>query len=367
MSQKLNKNKLNSEDRQKIASSGMDFSEETRSASFLQEDDNVLLSGALDEGVDIMPMEKALEEYPDAEKYYGKAFEKAGKHAPSDTKGGYFIRVKKGHDVKLPIQACLFLKKLGAEQRVHNLIIVEEGASAYLITGCSSSKSATESFHLGVSEFFIKKGGYLSFTMIHSWDEEVVVKPKSVAILEEEANYVSNYICLKPVREVVMYPTAILEGEKAKASFNSLILSHPGTVQDIGSRTVLKAPFAQSEIISRAVSLGGKVIARGHLLSESPETRGHLECRGLVISKKGMIHAIPELETELRDVDLSHEAAIGRISNEEIEYLQSRGMTADEAQSVIIRGFMDVRKLGLPEELNEEIKKMEERTLNSGV
>lgn len=367
MSQKRSEKKLSKEDRQKIASSGMDFSEETRSASFLQEDDNILLSGTLDKGVEIMPMEKALEEVPDAKQYYGEAFEKAGKPVPTDTKGGYFIRVKKDRELKLPIQACLFLKKIKAEQKVHNLIIVEEGAKAYLITGCSSSKSASESFHLGVSEFFVKKGGYLSFTMIHSWGKEVIVRPKSVAILEEGANYVSNYICLKPVREVVMYPTAILEGEKAKASFNSLILSHPGTVQDIGSRTVLKAPLTQSEIISRAVSLGGKVIARGHLHSQSPETRGHLECRGLVISEKGTIHAIPEMETELRDVDLSHEAAIGRISNEEIEYLQSRGMTADEAQSVIIRGFMDVRKLGLPEELNKEIKKMEEKTLNSGV
>lgn len=367
MRQNRPENLVDHEDRKKIESSGMDFSEETRSASFLQQDDEVILSGILSEGVEIMPMEEALLKKPEIKEYYGKAFQRAGKKFPEQTKGGYFIRVRKGCELELPIQACLFLKKLGAKQRIHNLIIVEEGSKAHLITGCSSSKSASESFHLGVSEFFIEKGGYLNFTMIHSWGEDVSVKPKSVAVLGEGSSYISNYVCLKAAKEVVMYPTAILEGKDARASFNSLILSHPGTLQDIGSRAILKASRTQAEIISRAVSLGGKVVARGHLKAEAPEVAGHLECRGLVISERGTIHAVPELQTGLREVDLSHEAAIGRISREEIEYLQSRGMTADEAQSVIVRGFMDIGNLSLPESLKKEIKTMEDKTLKSAI
>lgn len=358
--------KVDLPDQENIISSGMDLSEETRSASFLQQDNRVLFSRSLYEGVQILDIKEALDIYPEARDYYGKSFKQLGKEYPQDTEGGYFIRVKKGHSVQLPVQACLFLKKQGFTQKVHNLIIVEEGANVYLITGCSSSKAAEDGFHLGISEFFVHKGGYLNFTMIHSWHKEVSVKPISIAFVQEAATFVSNYICLKPVREIVMYPTAVLAGRGARASFNSLILSHPETLQDIGSRVILKAPHTRAEIVARAVSLGGKVVARGHLKAEDKSVSAHLECRGLVLSERGGIHAIPELETDLRDVNLSHEAAIGKISKEEIEYLCSRGFSAEEAQSVIIRGFMDIGILALPEMLKKEIKEIEDKALKEG-
>ncbi len=359
---------IEDKDREIVASSGMDFSEEMRSASFLQEDNRIILYRSLLDGVEIMSIEDALRTYPEIKrKYWGRAFSSLGKEYPRDTEGGYFIRVKKGKEVSLPIQACLFLKKNKFHQRVHNIIVVEEGARVYLITGCSASRAASESFHLGISEFFIHKGGYLNFTMIHSWKEDISVRPMSIALVEEGATFVSNYVCLKPVREVVMYPVAVLSGKEARASFNSLILSHQGSLQDIGSRVIFKESSTQAEIISRAVSLGGKIIARGHLKAERENVKAHLECRGLVVSKKGTIHAIPELETDFRDVDLFHEAAIGRISKEEIEYLCSRGMTRNQAQSVIIRGFMNVDVLALPPLLQKEIKDLEDKTLEGSL
>jgi Fe-S cluster assembly scaffold protein SufB len=359
--------KIEGHDVDSIASSGMDLSEESRSASFLQQDNQVLFSRSLSDAVDILSTKEALEKFPEVREYFGKAFKSLNKEYPQDTEGGYFIRVKKGNTVQLPIQACLFLKQQGFKQKVHNLIIVEEGAKVYLITGCSASKAAHEGFHLGISEFFIEKGGYLNFTMIHSWKEDVSVRPMSIALLEEGASFISNYVCLRPVKEIVMYPTAVLSGEGARASFNSLILSHPNTLQDIGSRAILGAKNTQTEINARAVSLGGKVIARGHLKAEIDNVKAHLECRGLIISKKGIIHAIPELETDYRDVDLSHEAAIGKISKEEIEYLCARGFRKDQAQSIIIRGFMDVDILGLPELLRKEIKELEDKTLQANL
>ncbi|MBD3264889.1 MAG: SufD family Fe-S cluster assembly protein, partial [Candidatus Omnitrophica bacterium] len=330
---------ISPQDKEKIASSGMDFSEETRSGSFLQEDSRTVISRSLHESVDILGTPQALEEYPQIKSLKGQAFSIVSKDFPRDTEGGYYIRVKKGKRVELPIQACLFLKAQGYKQKVHNLIIIEEGASLHLITGCSASKASREGFHLGVSEFFIKKGGYLNFTMIHSWKEDTSVKPMSVAVLEEGATFISNYVCLRPVKEVKMYPTAVLRGRGSRASFNSFIMSYPETLQDIGSRVIFKAPDTSAEVVSRTVTLGGKVVARGHLKAEKEGIKGHLECRGMVLSEKGIVHAIPELETELRDVDLSHEAAIGKIDKEEIEYLCSRGLTAQQAQSIIIRGF----------------------------
>jgi Fe-S cluster assembly scaffold protein SufB len=343
------------------------MSEKTRMGSFMQQDNLTLVSRSLTDAVDILSTEEALETIPEARQYYGKAFKYLNKEFPQETEGGYFIRVKKGATVELPIQACLFLKAQGFKQKVHNLIIVEEGAKVYLITGCSASRSGNEGFHLGISEFFIKKGGYLNFTMIHSWKEDVQVKPMSIALVEAGGTFSSNYVCLRPVKEIVMYPTAVLMGPKARASFHSLVLSHPECLQDIGSRVIFKSPDTQAEIIARAVSLGGKFIGRGHLKAESDGVKAHLECRGLMLSPQGNILAIPELETDFRDVDMSHEAAIGKISREEIEYLCARGFTADQAQSIIIRGFMDVDILGLPQLLKNEIQAMEEQTLKGSL
>jgi len=201
--------------------------------------------------------------------------------------------------------------------------------------------------------------------MIHNWQKDTSVKPMSIAVVDAGATFISNYVCLKPVKEITMYPTAVLEGEGARASFNSLVMSHPNSLQDIGSRVIFRAPHTQAEIIARSVSLGGKFIARGHLKTEANHVKAHLECRGLVLSERGTIHAIPELETDFRDVDMSHEAAIGKISKEEIEYLCSRGFSAELAQSIIIRGFMDVDILGLPDVLKKEIEALEDKTLQS--
>jgi len=362
----LNKN-MEQKDQDIIASSGMDFSEQARAGSFLQQDAEVNFYRSLSEGAEISSIEDALKNEPAVKEYYGQSFRSLGRQFPEDTRGGYFVRVKKGKALELPIQACLFLKAQGFQQKVHNVIIIEEGAKAYLITGCSASESIAAGSHLGISEFYIKKGGYLNFTMIHSWQEEVSVRPMSIAILEEGATFISNYVCLKPVKDITMYPTAVLSGSGAKASFSSLILSHPGSLQDIGSRVILRAADTNAEIISRAVSLGGKVIARGHIKAEEKNVKAHLECRGLILSEKGTIHAIPEMESEFRDVDLSHEAAIGRISREEIEYLQSRGLSETQAQSIIVRGFMDVEVLGLPDLLKKEIVALEEATLKANL
>ncbi|MDD5775060.1 MAG: SufD family Fe-S cluster assembly protein [Candidatus Omnitrophica bacterium] len=356
---------IEAQERGVLESSGMDASEQTRSASFLQKDSHVSFSRSLIPGVDILDIREALEKIPEAKEYYGKAFASLKREFPQDTEGGYFIRVKKGVTVELPIQACLFLKSQGFKQKVHNIIIIEEGARAYLITGCSASAAAKEGFHLGVSEFFVQKNAFLNFTMIHSWREDMTVKPMSISLLDEGATFISNYVCLKPVKEIVMYPTSVLSGKGSRAVYNSLILSHPDSVQDVGSRAILAAEDTQAEMIARSVSLGGSVINRAHIKADCARTKGHIECRGLVLSEKGHIHAIPEMESDLRDVDLSHEAAIGRIKKEEIEYLCSRGFSRDQAQSIIVRGFMDVNILGLPEMLKREIESIEEKNLGS--
>jgi hypothetical protein len=350
-----------------LASAGLDISEKERVATFLQKDDEILVTKSLNPGVEILSMEEALKRYSWLEDYYGKSFALLNREFPQDTVGGYFVWVKKGVVTAFPIQSCLFLKKKRFSQRVHNLIIAEEGSRVYLITGCTASYASQESYHLGISEFFVKKDAYLNFTMIHSWKEDIEVKPISIALVDEGATFLSNYICLKPVRKIAMYPTAVLRGAGSKARFNSLLLAHLGSFQDIGSRVIFKAKDTSAEVVSRAVTRGGCIIARGHLKAESPQVKAHLECRGLMLSEEGLIHAIPELEAGYQDVDLSHEAAIGKISKDEVEYLASRGLTQEEAQAVIIRGFMDTQILALPQVLKSEIDQLTEESVKGGL
>ncbi len=347
---------------------GFNSQEKERSASFLQEDDKVKLVRSIASDIEITSTQKALKKYSWLKKYYKKAFKEAGKGFPGDTyEGGYFIWVKENAQIFFPIQTCLFLKKNRFSQKVHNLVIVEEGAQVYLITGCGASPQSFESYHLGVSEFFIKKGAYLNFTMIHNWQNSTVVDPKSVAVVEEGAVFVSNYICLSPVKRVTMYPEALLVGEKAKARFTSLLFAHPDSFLDIGSKVVLKAFSTSAEVISRAISNKGEVIVRGHLRSESSQVKAHLECQGLMLSEKGRIWAVPQLETFYQDVDMSHEAAIGKISKEEIEYLCSRTLSREEAKSIIVRGFMNTDILFLPQVLKSEVERLTQEVIKSGL
>lgn len=117
----------------------------------------------------------------------------------------------------------------------------------------------------------------------------------------------------------------------------------------------------RAEIIARTISNGGNIIARGHLIGAVPEIKAHLECRGLLLNG-GLIHAIPELEGRVDGVDMSHEAAVGKIAQEEITYLMSRGLSEDEATSTIVRGFLSVDIPGLPDQLKAEIDRAIEET-----
>ena len=200
----------------------------------------------------------------------------------------------------------------------------------------------------------MKKNAKISFTMIHTWGEEIEVYPRSASIVEENGTFLSNYICMQPVKKVQMYPTANLNGENSVARFSSIIIASPTSYLDIGSRAILGAKGASAELITRAITRGGTIISRGEIKGNTDHTRGHLECKGLIL-KDGIIHAIPEIEGSVVGTELSHEAAVGKIAQDEIEYLMARGLSEEEATATIIRGFLDVKITGLPEVLQKQI------------
>ena len=342
---------------------GVKLDDESAGA-YVQMDQTPVVASSMFEGVEIMDIAAALKKYdflkdyywklvaPDADKYTADVAEAA----PS----GYFVRAKKGSKTVFPIKSCLYLGSTNFNQRVHNIVIAEEGSELHMITGCTTPTHVQRGLHLGISEFYIQKNAKVSFTMVHSWGKEVEVRPRTGIVMEEGASLSNNYILLKPVKTLQTFPTARLAGRGAVASFNSVIYSTMGNI-DIGSNVILDAPETSAESISRVVSVGGDVIARGRMTGRVPGARAHLECVGLLLSDKGRIYSIPELDGQSRDLDMSHEAAVGRISEEELEYLMSRGLTSEQATSVIVRGFLDVEIKGLPEDLKQEIKNITQR------
>jgi Fe-S cluster assembly scaffold protein SufB len=348
-------------EREQMLKAGVDIAAENRSGTFVQKDLSVVHSRSLQEGMEIMDIEEALEKYDWLHDYWWKAvavnMDKYTARAELHQEHGYFIRSSPGAKSIYPLQACLYLEEDNLAQDVHNIVIAEEGSELHIITGCATGPHVKSGLHVGISEFYVKKGAKLTFTMIHNWAENVAVRPRSATIVEEGGLFLSNYLCMHPVGTLQMYPVTHLVGEGATARYNSILVATPESEMDVGARVFLKAKGARSEIISRAITTGGKIIARGHIIGEVPGIKAHLECKGLILSDEGIIHAIPELEGHRQEVDLSHEAAVGKIAQEEVEYLMARGLSQEEATATIVRGFLHVEIEGLPAELKAEMNK----------
>lgn len=332
-----------------------------RSGTIIQMDHSVIHSLAQQEGIEVMSTNQALAKHDWLSDYWWQAVavdaDKYTAHVELHQGDGYFIRALPGSKTIYPVQACLYLAKNKLAQNVHNIIIAEENSELHIITGCATSVREEPGLHLGVSEFYVKKGAKITFTMIHSWTPNIAVRPRSGIIVEEDGLFLSNYVIMKPAKSLQMYPVARCVGKNATVRFNSILVTPPGSTMDVGSKVFLNAEGARTEIISRVITTGGNIIARGYIEGSAPEVKGHLECRGLILQGEGLIHAIPELKGNLAGIDLSHEAAVGKIAEEEVEYLMARGLTRTEATATIIRGFLRVDIEGLPPQLNAELQR----------
>lgn len=362
-------NTLSQEDKDQLLMAGVVADEQNRSASYLQMDHSAVHCRTFNEGVEILDIKDALKKYDGLKDYFWKLVDKDKdeytRSADENLHGGYFIRVKAGAKIEQPIQSCLMLKAEQVGQNVHNIVIIEEGAEAHIITGCSVAHGTKGGAHLGISEFFVEKDASLTFTMVHNWGDKVAVRPRSAGIVQQGGKFLSNYVLLKPVRDLQMYPSIRLVGEDSIARFHSVIVAPEGSLLDMGNRVTLEAPNTRCEIIARTISTGGTIINRGHIGAHAVPAKGHLECQGLILGN-GRIHAIPELDGSLEGVELSHEASVGKIAQEEIEYLMARGLDEAEATSTIVRGFLNTDIMGLPDVLTRAIDKQIEELQASG-
>jgi Fe-S cluster assembly scaffold protein SufB len=341
--------------REAALGAGVDFGAGRGAGSFLQVDQSVLARSVerrFGGRVEVLPTLAALAAPWVAERLWSIVAPDADKYtaaAALEPTGGYCIRVLPGERLAEPVQACLVIAETGISQVLHNVVVVEEGASAHVITGCTVSR-ATGGLHVGVSEFFVGRGASLTFTMIHRWAPGLHVRPRTAVAVDDGGTYVSNYLLLGEVASLQMYPLTRLRGAGSRARLQAVLCGRGGSVVDVGSRVVHEGADSASESISRTIGAErSHTWARGQLVARTNRCRARLECRGMLVSPQAAIVAIPELDADgVPLAELSHEAAISPIAEEEVAYLMARGLAREEAVAAITRGFLNVEPLGLP-------------------
>ena len=359
---------LSSDEREASHLVGIRDDESYRSGTYFQYDRDAiylhytdLLRKHLPKGLIVMNLVEAIKRYSWLRRYWFRAcplnLDKYTAFVGSHETAGAFVWSKEGAIVPYPIQVCLFMGTSRMVQVPHNILIAEPNSSMHIITGCTLHPSCANAAHVACTEIYVKSHAEVTWSMIHSWKSDFHIRPRMGAIVEQGGTLRINYVLTSPVRSIQLYPTIILLGEGARVSFRNLLLGLGGSIADVGSAIIFDAEETRGEIMTRAIVKDlAEVKMRGRLWGRKPNTKGHLECRALLLSDEAKALAYPTLQGEVRNTDLTHEAAIGKIAEEELLYLMARGLTQDKATSMITRGFLDAEIPGLPDRLLAEIK-----------
>jgi uncharacterized protein len=353
---------LDPDDKAVLSEVAVSSEEGTRSGTFVLKDSSLLCSRSYQEGIEILPIADALKQYRWLrERYYWGLVSAEGSPFSQEetfTKEplGFFLRVKKGQKGRLPYQAGLYMSGALGRQVLHNVIILEEESELELITGCVSPPLDFQGEHLAVSETYIGKNARLTNTMVHSWGNSVRAVPYSATAVEAGGTFMNNYISLRPAGIIDSEPVTFLNGTEASAKYFSIILGSENSMITLGGDVHLNAEGTSAELAHRAVCTGGKIIQKGLLIGKA-ECHAHVDCSGMLITpgKEGFIESIPGLRSHHKDASMSHEASIGKIAPQQVQYLMAHGLEEREAISMIVRGFLDTDIRGLGPELDKRI------------
>ncbi len=326
-----------------------------KAGSFLQVDESAyveFVSEKFRDFIEIRPIEEVDVEigrlFKEKDEYVKKAIKKR--------KGGYYIRVKEGAKVPIPIQTCLVMKN-SKEQIPWNFIEVEKNAEVTVYTGCTGAALLGEALHLGVTEMLLHENAKLNYVMLHIWPSGFEVRPRTAVLVSRNARFNSVYVVLRPGAIIQSMPVVYLH-ENASADLVSIISGGEKSLIDVGAEAHLLGKNASAIIRSRAVAKeNSRIISRGRIVAEA-EGRGHIECKGVMLSRNASIASIPEIDARNEEALLTHEASIGRLEEEQLFYLMSRGFTEDEARELLIKGFLMPNLPWLSEELKKEIERI---------
>ena len=274
--------------------------------------------------------------------------------------GGSFVYVPKGVNLEIPLQSYFRLNAAGAGQFEHTLIIVDEGASLHFIEGCSAPKYNVANLHAGAVELFVAKNAKLRYSTIENWSKNMYnLNTKRATVAEGgKIEWVSGSF---GSHVSYLYPMSILNGEGAHCEFTGVTFAGKGQYLDTGAKVVHNAPGTTSNINSKSISKdGGVCIYRSSVeIGEKAEgAKCNVSCESLMLDEQSQSDTIPAIVIKNDNVDLGHEAKIGRISDEAIFYLMSRGLSEDEARAMLVRGFVEPVSKALPLEYAVEMNNL---------
>ena len=274
--------------------------------------------------------------------------------------GGSFVYVPKGVHVDIPLQSYFRLNAEGAGQFEHTLIIVEDDAYLHFIEGCSAPKYYAASLHAGCVELFVGKRATLRYSTIENWSKNMYNLNTKRALVDEggKIEWVSGSF---GSHVSYLYPTSVLNGEGARSEFTGITFSGAGQDLDTGAKVIHNAPNTSSYMNTRSISKGGGGNTFRSEVRVTPKATGSkssVSCASLMLDSESRSDTIPAMDIRTKDADIGHEAKIGRISDDAVFYLMSRGMSEEEAKALIVSGFADNVGKELPMEYAIEMNNL---------
>ncbi len=274
--------------------------------------------------------------------------------------GGSFVYVPAGVEVDYPLQSYFRQNAPGAGQFEHTLIIVEKGAKLHFIEGCSAPKYDVANLHAGCVELFVKEEATLRYSTIENWSRNMYNLNTKRSVVERDGRieWVSGSFGSKVS---MLYPMSILKGERAHAEFTGITFAASEQHLDTGSKVVHAAPYTTSNINTKSISKdGGYAFYRGLLRvgKNAHHSKSNVSCESLMLDNISKSDTVPIIELSNDNIDIGHEAKIGRISDDAIFYLMSRGIDEQEAKAMIVRGFVEPITKELPLEYAVELNQL---------
>jgi Fe-S cluster assembly protein SufB len=326
------------------------------------------------QGVIFLDTDTALKEHPELFKEYFGTVIPAGdnKFAALNTSvwsGGSFVYVPKGVRVEIPLQAYFRINTENMGQFERTLIIADEGSYVHYIEGCTAPIYQSDSLHSAVVEIIVKKNARVRYTTIQNWSTNVynLVTKRAVAEAGATMEWVDGNIGSKVTMK---YPAVILAGEHAKGETLSVAFAGPGQHQDAGAKMIHLAPNTSSSIISKSIARGGgRTSYRGEIRVHpgAYNSANTVRCDALLVDTISRSDTYPAVDVREDNVTMGHEATVSRVSDEQLFYLQSRGLPEDEAMAMIVRGFIEPIAKELPMEYALELNKLIEMQMEGAV
>jgi Fe-S cluster assembly protein SufB len=325
-------------------------------------------------GVLFCDMDTALRDHPDIVKeYFGTII------PPNDNKfaalnsavwsGGSFIYVPPGVHVDIPLQAYFRINAENMGQFERTLIIADEGSYVHYVEGCSAPIYTSDSLHSAVVEIIAKKGSRVRYTTIQNWSTNVynLVTKRAAAYEDAVMEWIDGNIGSKVTMK---YPSVYMTGEHAKGEVLSVAMAGAGQHQDAGAKMVHAAPHTSSTIISKSIARGGgRTSYRGlvQVLEGSHHSRSTVKCDALLVDAISRSDTYPYVDIREDDVSMGHEATVSKVSDDQLFYLMSRGLSEDEAMAMIVRGFIEPIAKELPMEYALELNRLIELQMEGAV